>query len=771
MTPTIIILGDCYGPEEERQQRPFCGTSGATLDKMLAEAGIPKRECLFRVVLPFRPANGRLDTYIDFKTNTATSQTLINAQKALHDEINTINPTLIIPLGGLALWALHGKTAISTWRGSKLNIGGRKVIPTYAPSQIMRQWENRQIAVQDLRKAYGEADTREYNFPPNNFLLRPSFRAAIATLQKLQAEAEESPLQLGLDIETRAGHTACFGIAWSAQDAICIPFMCTENAQGYWSQAEETAIVLELRKLLTHPQVKGIGQNFLYDDQYNAKHWGFLPNITGDTMIAQSVLFPGMPKGLDFLASMYAQNYVYWKAEGKEWHAKLPEEELWAYNCKDACYTWEIHPVLTDNLQRAGLSEQYAWQMRAYRVALGMMLRGIRVNTKYKADLTLDLFNQIESRNTWLTQVIGNPLNIRSPKQMKEFLYHDMAIKEQRANKGKRQVSTDNDCLNKIKDLEPILIPLCNKIQELRSLGVFHSTFAMALLDSDGRMRSSFNPAGTETFRWNSSKDAFNSGANLQNIPSGDEDEEHDPNALVLPNIRKLYIPDPGHVIFDSDLAGADAQVVAWEAEDDILKEVFRSGEKIHAINAKDIFGADAGPDGRRQPYYSKAKMGCHLTNYGGKAYTLSRGLGMTMKEAGDFQTRWFDIHPGIKRWHEETQNQLETMRFVKNKFGYRRYYFDRVEGLLPQALAWIPQSTVAIVTNRQLICLHENHSDLIQLLIQVHDSIAGQWHKSNDTLARKALEKALPITIPYSDPLIIQSGLKTSSSSWGDCK
>src|SRR5215213_5100571 len=60
--------------------------------------------------------------------------------------------------------------------------------------------------------------------------------------------------------------------------------------------------------------------------------------------------------------------------------------------------------------------------------------------------------------------------------------------------------------------------------------------------------------------------------------------------SVDLPNIRKLFIPDPGYTIFDCDLSGADAQVVAWEAEDEDLKAAFKKGLKIHAKNAEDIF-------------------------------------------------------------------------------------------------------------------------------------------------------------------------------------
>jgi len=130
-------------------------------------------------------------------------------------------------------------------------------------------------------------------------------------------------------------------------------------------------------------------------------------------------------------------------------------------------------------------------------------------------------------------------------------------------------------------------------------------------------------------------------------------------------------------------------------------------------------------------------------------------------------QKRWFQMHPGIERWHRRVETQLHTKRFVENRFGYRRFYFDRVDALLPEALAWIPQSTVAITINRIWLNIY-THLPEVQVLLQVHDSLAGQFPKSFDQ------SRILPYTriqIPYEDPLVIPVGMKTSDLSWGDCE
>ena len=245
---------------------------------------------------------------------------------------------------------------------------------------------------------------------------------------------------------------------------------------------------------------------------------------------------------------------------------------------------------------------------------------------------------------------------------------------------------------------------------------------------------------------------------------------------IRLPNIRKFFVPDPGHILFDVDLAGADAQVVAWEANDLPLKQAFRDyqagvGPKVHCVNAKAIFGPLAGPDGKREPFYGRAKAGIHLTNYGGKARTCAAALSISVSEAEAFQRNWFRLHPAIAEWHESVLHSLNTTRSVRNPFGFVRTYFDRLEGLLPEALAWVPQSTVAIVIDTAYNRITESGLP-IDILLQVHDSLVGSCPTHLWPEIKPQLFSLLQVTIPYpNDPLVIPTGLKTSTISWGDCQ
>lgn len=246
---------------------------------------------------------------------------------------------------------------------------------------------------------------------------------------------------------------------------------------------------------------------------------------------------------------------------------------------------------------------------------------------------------------------------------------------------------------------------------------------------------------------------------------------------ITLPNVRKIIVPDTGYVIFDGDLTGADAQVVAWEAEDDDLKTAFRGGLDIHDKNAEDMLGAaytklagdkDNGPKSRKRKEF---KQFVHLTNYGGTARAVAMVLGWTMHEGDQWQKRWFSAHPGIKKnFHGRIQDALNKPgKVITNIFGFHRVYFDRPDQCFTQALAWKPQSVVALTTYYGAKQLEEVYP-WVQILLQDHDNLVWQF-PMNRMPPTKDIISTLSVRCPYDDPLTIPWGLAASTKSWGDCE
>lgn len=241
---------------------------------------------------------------------------------------------------------------------------------------------------------------------------------------------------------------------------------------------------------------------------------------------------------------------------------------------------------------------------------------------------------------------------------------------------------------------------------------------------------------------------------------------------IILPNVRKLLVPDPGYTMFDADLKGADAQVVAWEAEDEDLKAAFRAGVDIHVKNAEDLWGAEFTKlqGYAREKKRDENKISVHLTNYGGTARAIAMVHGWTIHEADKFQKRWFSLHPGIKtKFQKRVEESITRTKTITNIYGWRRIYFGRPHECYTEALAWKPQSTVAITTYIGGIQLIERFSQ-VELLIQDHDNWLFQI--PNDKIPPVAdIRKALSVTTPYDDPLTIPWELSCSTKSWGDCE
>lgn len=262
------------------------------------------------------------------------------------------------------------------------------------------------------------------------------------------------------------------------------------------------------------------------------------------------------------------------------------------------------------------------------------------------------------------------------------------------------------------------------------------------------------------------------------------------------PNVRKLLIPDQGFELASIDLTGADAQTVAWEAGDEDLKTIFRENKiKLHAHNALTVFRRFGLKTGYEQPYYDLCRSGVHLCNFLGGDDELSHAMGIPVYEAREFREKWFNEHPAIPEWHDRVLEQLQTSRKVTSVWGYERFYFDRIEGILPEAIAWIAQSGTANITNRAAdnfdawnivqagFAASSDYPEPIleaskqlaemdaQLLLQVHDELVFQYPQFYTNQVLRTAKPIVHITVPYEDPLVIPWGLKTSTKSWGECE
>lgn len=326
----IMLVGEAWGADEERAGTPFVGASGQELNRMLHECKITRSECFVTNLVNHRPPGNDLGAWIAMRKRDITSAhvalqdkmvlpIVVEGYKQLLFEVEQVKPSVIIAFGNTAMWAMTGKWGIVRWRGSMLSHQGITVVPTYHPAAILRQWDWRAIAMHDIKRAKRILDGFDPSPPDWHFVIQPSFGQATNVLQHLLEELELGSLWIDFDLETKYGHIDCAGLSWSRTEAISIPLISRENQAGYWSPEGETQLVYLIYRILTHRNVRVRGQNLLYDAQYTFRHWHFIPRVAQDTMISHHVAFAGLPKKLDFQASMYCDYYVQWKPVKGAW--------------------------------------------------------------------------------------------------------------------------------------------------------------------------------------------------------------------------------------------------------------------------------------------------------------------------------------------------------------------------------------------------------------------------------------------------------------------
>lgn len=451
------------------------------------------------------------------------------------------------------------------------------------------------------------------------------------------------------------------------------------------------------------------------------------------------------------------------------------QEDYWRYNCRDCTYTREVGERELEAIHERGLKEVDDFQQELFWPVLKAMLRGVRVDERARGAMAAELAAALKAREGYFQKVLGHNLNPRSAKQMQALFYQDLGLPIIWKKTEAGTVPTlDDKALRVIKRKEPLVRNLIRTIQEIRSIGTFQSNYIEMRLDEDGRARCGYNICGTKEYRFNSKENAFGSGRNLQNIPKGGESDDEDSD-LVLPNIRKIFVPDEDQEFFDLDLSKADLRVVVWESNCAEMKAMLAEGRDPYIETAREFYRdptiSKYNPDGTENVKYDRFKRFSHGTHYLGTPQGLSQRIGLTVHEATRTQAWYFGKYPQIKAWQSALIEEIRRTHSVRNKFGYVFNFFGRIDdSTFREAVAWIPASTVACVINRIWVGLHKS-SSTVEVLLQVHDSLAGQFPIGERDAALADLQRCGEVVVPYDEPLIIPIGVKTSTKSWGDCQ
>lgn len=298
------------------------------------------------------------------------------------------------------------------------------------------------------------------------------------------------------------------------------------------------------------------------------------------------------------------------------------------------------------------------------------------------------------------------------------------------------------------------------------------------------RFYSAYNVAGTKSFRLSSRQFLSEYGGNAQNQPE---------------SIREYLIADPGKVILQRDQSGAEAMIVSRLSKAGNYRRLFALGIKPHTYLALNIFAEkfarhtgfpasrylglspdalvllpewpdlntyiSSHPDNDRE--YKLGKITAHAKSYAMGAATFqlntlqqSGGLiRLSLKESKHFLGTFEFLFPEIIEWQQEIRDTVRTTRKLHNLFGHpRNFHKQWSEELFREALSFIPQSTVGVLTSiaatKIQSKIESEHRDW-DLLVNAHDALVMQVPDSHDEI-RDAMEA---LDAGFRQPLLDREG------------
>ena len=728
----LVVVGEAPGEREVQYKRPFIGSAGYELKKQFLSNGMELDNYHLTNVCKYRPPGNNYEFWGD--SHPLVTEGIRELQSLIDRSYNRV----FLLVGATATRIVLGLSSVSTWRGSVFKIGSNIFIPTYHPSYIFRMWKHRQFAIADIAKAKRYIKGHQSVYRTESKVLY-KFHEIEEALQSLAGD-------VAWDIETdRGNRILCIGFCSDYSTAYSIPIINPVLNKHFHTIDREAMILNLIQK--TMDRTNTIGHNYLFDSMHLLQHWKIFSPLWGDTMYTHYIMYPEMEKSLGLLSSLYLDDHMYWKHENKP-------GTLWKYNCKDVAVTLRLWTLLRSSAKMDGEKLQYIRAM--CRELLKASSRGLLMDTQRIQKLQSQVEEakgSLEKKFNWLIKDWGTGVPwYRSNKKQKEIFYDWLKIKPVRSKKSVTGITLDKEALDKIKVEQPLYSPLIEDLQKYSALCYTQSKVLKPELYDGQYLLNLLNFAGTRSLRFTSKKTPWGTGTNLQNIGEKGIDSG-------LPNIKEIFIAGPGYKLIEADLAGADARVVAWDAKDKELMDIFRSGENIHKINAKTLFGGNPEPSAVRGSPYMKAKAGVHAVNYGVGATTLSSTLGITVREAEAFIRRWFSAHPAIKIWQREIERQVTQYGFLRNILGFRYTFFERYsKTLLDFAYSWKPSSTVALTTNYGWLKLAQYG---YVVLLQRHDSLLIRVREDNYKEAMQYIPKIMEITLPYKEPLVIPINVK----------
>jgi len=253
----------------------------------------------------------------------------------------------------------------------------------------------------------------------------------------------------------------------------------------------------------------------------------------------------------------------------------------------------------------------------------------------------------------------------------------------------------------------------------------------------------------------------------MQNIPVRTE---------LGSNMRKFFLARDGYTLLDADYSQIELRIVAAMCEDEHMKSSFLEGRDIHTDTASHVFGLP------EDMITSEMRRAAKAVNfgiiYGIGAFSLSKDIGVSVKEADLYIKSYFESYPNVKRFMDKTVEDAMKCGYVTTISGRRRYIPElsasnkMIQAFGKRAAMNAPvQGSAADVIKIAMVKVYDRlKSEKLdaKLILQVHDELIVEVSEQDKKRASVILGEEMQNAVTMSVPLTAEVN---EGRSWYDAK
>lgn len=547
------------------------------------------------------------------------------------------------------------------------------------------------------------------------------------------------------DINPNIAKIVGISISYKAHSGFYIPMLCNEKIP---TSLNVKNILTKIKPVLENPKIKYIGQNIKYDALVFKRNNIEINYIYFDTMIAESLISPEKNSyKLDLLSIDYL-NYEMVSIEsliGEKPNqismSQVPIKEICYYACEDADVVFQLYQIQSKILKNKNLEKLfYDVEMPLVKVLVDIEYNGVYVDKSIINDLCIKLETELDLLRTEIYKISKKEFNINSPKQLSEVLFDNLKLKMFKKR------STSHDVLKKLIDHHPIADYLLKYRHLNKLVNTYLNKLPTFINTATNRIHTSFHQSITSTGRLSSTK------PNFQNIPIKSD---------IGKSIRKAFKADKNNLIISFDYSQIELRILAHYSKEKKLIDSFSSNLDVHSKTASLIYGISI--DDVQYEHRRVAKIINYSIAYGAGPFRISQELKISMKEASNIISNYFDRYPGIKNYIDNTINQGLDNGFVSTILGRQRDTSNlratnrNIQEAEKRATINMPiQGTASELIKVAMIKIYNKINKYklkSKMILQIHDELLFETPKFEKdkiiNLVVEEMEKAIKLDVP----------------------